>query len=236
MRTDRMIAVLLALSTLVVLGGCGSSGPTPGAPGGVSLTMAWPTGDGVQLDPAQPQVSLEVRFLDLNRNDVTELGVEWINAPDTNLRFDAIPSGDYIIQATTFGEPDLQGPPVGSVYVPLKVSPHLITYQPITASGLVHRVSVFPQPLRLREGETGLLTPTARDRDGTPIIVSMIDAFDWTVISGHGEIDIDEDGRVPVLSRIPFLSSFKGEVCHRNSHTCTELIILVTPHIVNPEP
>ena len=216
--------VLGAAAAAVILGLAGCDSGTDADVGSLGIRMLWPSV--AQTSGQRPlMVSLEVQILDL---DLTPL--YRADNPAERLRFNNVPVGNYIVQAT--GRCELNGL-MGKTEFPVVVVPEQHVEYPVTADSPVAGVNVTPNPVRLQAGQTKRVIATAWNDAGIPLLIDPISGLEWTIADGAPSLTVDQDGLITVapLADNPIVG--KLFACHREPRACTELLIFVTPTLIS---
>jgi len=228
-------AVVSLLAALTVLAGCGGEGGLPGGAGSVEVQVDWPTDGEVQADVPPRQVSIEARFLDVNLRPLRDIGIRWVNFPETRLQLDNIPAGDYALQLVGYPQPNAQGDPQRVACVHVRVEPGGRVRLDVTFDREPHAMTFWPDPLRLEEGETRQLLTNVVTQDGKTVILGGLgQQFDYEITKGKTKLSVDPAGRVtagPLLENLPFKGRLFGQ--HKDSGVQRELLVLVTPKIIS---
>lgn len=223
-----------AVVALTALSGCGGGDGLLGGPGSVEVFVDW-LGDAGDRAAAPPrQVSIEARFLDVNLEPVRELGVEVLNFPEDRLRLNRIPVGDYALQLVGYPEPNAQGGAQRVACVHVRVDPGGRVRLEVTLDRPPHAITFWPDPLRMKTGETRQVLTNVVAQDGQTVILGGLGPqFDFTILKGAPNLSVGTGGRVraaPSLLQLPYVGRLFAS--HRDSAATRELVVFVTPRIV----
>jgi hypothetical protein len=198
--------------------------------------MLWPP-EVASQQARQPMVSIETRLVDVNLNTIERAdNPGFICRINQLLRWDNVRAGEYIIRATGYSQLDGQGQQVAKADFPVVVTRDVYTEVPMTDGDPVQIVGISPNTnVEMHPGDTMPFIATAYNAQNIPLFVDPTDAFEWGVIDGGPHLQVSNDGRanVPEFADVPIVGRLFAT--HRDSGTTEELLIFITPRIIEGE-
>lgn len=133
--------------------------------GSIRFTVAWPPAE-TRVIPAAAQ-SLLVKIKDGS----TVLNTQLIARPASTTTFTELPVGPLTVDVSAFASTDGTGTPLASASVPTTIVANGSVNVDVTLVSSIDHLEISPSPLTLAALTTGTITMTAKDVNGSVVLV-----------------------------------------------------------------
>lgn len=165
--------------------------------GSVTIRVKWSHTGISNSSRLIPTASKSIRIQFLLDGTVIAEGI--IVRPEKSKKFDNLPATDLLLRGMAYPNEDGTGVAQAKAEKDITVQPDKETTVKLVLESTIVKVEISPSPAEVVAGKTLQLTATAKDADGSTVMVATSGAFTWEVIKGGEYASVDSNGLVTGL-------------------------------------